>query len=306
MAAESPASVLVVDDVPANIGLLLDALGAAGFKVLVAESGESALAQLAHGLPDAILLDYRLPGIDGLEVCRRIRVLPGATDVPILFLTAVEDVDEKVRALDAGAVDYVTKPIQAAEVLARLRTHLRVAWLQRSLAERQRALEAELVMREEAEELLRHSLDRALLVVDASGRIRFATRLAQTLLSRHFPTAARDVLPDELRAEIPATLPAELSVRRFAAAGVDLGVLELESSARRGPQALLALGLTPREAEVLYWLAEGKTNPEIATILDSSRRTVEKHVEHILRKLGVENRATAARLAGDQWARPPG
>jgi DNA-binding response OmpR family regulator len=300
---ESTATILVVDDVPANIGLLLDALGAAGFKVLVAESGESALAQLVHGWPDAILLDYRLPGLDGLEVCQRIREMDGAADVPILFLTAVDDVEEKVRVLDAGAVDYVTKPIQPAEVLARLRTHLRIAALKRSLAERQRALEAELAMREEAEELLRDSLNRALIVADQTGKIRFATRLAQTLLTRHFPDTPRDRLPEALGRE--AAPSPGLRLRQFAAAGVDLRVLELHSPDHGGPGALLALGLTPREAEVLYWLAEGKTNSEIATILDSSRRTVEKHVEHILKKLGVENRATAARVAGERLTEGP-
>lgn len=296
MTAAAPATVLVVDDVPANIHLLLDALTSAGYRVLVAESGESALDQLGHGWPDAILLDYRLPGLDGVQVCRRIRELPGAADVPILFLTAVQDLDEKVKALDAGAVDYVTKPIQPAEVLARLRTHLRVAALGRSLADAVRALESEMAMRVEAEELLRDSLDRALVVAARDGKIVFATRLAQTLLARHFPESARDHVPAAL-GEVGEVLPAELAVRRLSAVAGDLAVLELISSVGAGPAALLPLGLTPREAEVLYWVAEGKTNGEIATILTSSRRTVEKHVEHILEKLGVENRATAARVA---------
>ncbi len=302
MSHEEQATVLVVDDVPANIHLLLDALTHAGYRVLVAESGESALDQLRHGWPDAILLDYRLPGLDGVEVCRRMRELPGAAEVPILFLTAVQELEEKVKALDAGAVDYVTKPIQPAEVLARLRTHLRVSSLQRSLAEAVRALESEMAMRVEAEELLRDSLDRALLVAAGDGRIVFATRLAQTLLARHFPEEPRDRLPTALTAAGPA-MPAALSVRRFGAAGGDLAVLELLSAEREGPAALLPLGLTPREAEVLYWLAEGKTNAEIATILASSRRTVEKHVEHILAKLAVENRATAARVAAEKLVR---
>jgi len=291
------ATVLVVDDVPANLALLLDALGGVGYRVMVAETGESALETLEHGWPDAILLDYRLPGIDGLEVCRRIRAMPGSDDVPILFLTAVHELDEKVKALDAGAVDYVTKPIQPEEVLARLRTHLRVAQLQRSLAKALRTVESEMAMRAEAEGLLRDSLDRALLVVAQDGRIVFATRLAVTLLAKHFPPGPHERLPASFDSAAP---PADLAVRRFGPSGSELSVIEMVATAQAGPSALLELGLTPREAEVLYWVAEGKTNAEVATILGSSRRTIEKHVEHLLEKLGVENRATAARVAAEK------
>ena len=293
---DTPATILVVDDVPANLGLLFDALTQAGHRVLVAESGEGALAQLAHETPDLILLDYMLPGMDGMEVCRRIKARPASAEVPVLFLTAVSELDEKVRALDAGAVDYVTKPIQTAEVLARVRTHLRIARLQRELAE-------ELEMRREAEEQLRDSLDRALVVAATDGRIHFATRLAQTLLVRHFADTGNGRLPASLCPLLTglataAPLPAGLEVRLLrSATTVEMGVLEMTARDASQPARLLALGLTPREAEVLFWLSEGKSNPEIATILGSARRTVEKHVERILEKLGVEHRSAAARVA---------
>lgn len=289
-------TILVIDDVPENLGLLLDSLGTAGYRVLVAESGESAMAQLEHEVPDLILLDQRLPGMDGLEVCRRIRARAEWGDVPILFLTAVSDLEEKVRALDAGAVDYVTKPIEPAEVLARVRTHLRIAALQRALQE-------EVDMRREAEEQLRDSLDRALIVAGWNGEIRFATRRAQTLL---YAAPA----PSPLRALPPGVLEflrggggpgtawsgAEMRLLR-AATPTEPGVLELSAPDQATPAALLPMGLTPREAEVLFWVSEGKTNGEIGIILSSARRTVEKHVEHILEKLGVENRAAAIREA---------
>lgn len=285
-----------MDDIPANLGLLFDALTQAGHRVLVAESGESALAQLKHELPDLVLLDYMLPGMDGMEVCKRIKAKPECADLPILFLTAVNELDEKVRALDAGAVDYVTKPIQTPEVLARVRTHLRLARLQRELAD-------ELEMRRDAEEQLRDSLDRALMVVSPEGRILFATRLAQTLLTRSFPEVLPGNLPNELRElsadrDSPAGEVAPgLSARPLTGGLGEPLVIELQANASLGPNALLALGLTPREAEVLFWLTEGKTNAEIGVILNSARRTVEKHVEHILEKLQVENRAAAIRAA---------
>lgn len=291
-----PATILVVDDIPANLGLLFDALTQAGHRVLVAESGESALAQLQHETPDLVLLDYMLPGMDGMEVCKRIKARPECTDLPILFLTAVTELDEKVRALDAGAVDYVTKPIQTPEVLARVRTHLRIARLQRELAD-------ELEMRREAEEQLRDSLDQALVVVNPEGRILFATRLAQTLLTRSFPQTLPGNLPAELRSLThdrsakPGQVAPGLSARPLTGGPGEPLVIELQAQASLGPNALLSLGLTPREAEVLFWLSEGKTNAEIGVILSSARRTVEKHVEHILEKLGVENRAAAIRAA---------
>jgi DNA-binding response OmpR family regulator/DNA-binding CsgD family transcriptional regulator len=292
---EGARTVLVVDDAPHDVRLVVETLSREGFRVLVAESGESALEQLRHVQPDAILLDYRLPGIDGIEVCRRIAATPELVDVPVLFCTSVHEVEEKVRALAAGAVDYVTKPLASPEVLARVRTHVRISTLKRALAERNAALEAEVAMRVEAEGLLRDSLDRALIVAAPDGRLHFATRGAAALLARRFPGEASDRLPSELQPG--GTPPAGLTVRRFAPpAESDLAVLELADTAA-GPAALLALGLTPREAEVLFWIAEGKTNAEIATILASARRTVEKHVEHLLGKLGVENRAAATRVA---------
>lgn len=301
----SPSTILIVDDVPANLGLLFDALTGAGYRVLVAETGEGALAQLEHEIPDLILLDYRLPGIDGLEVCRRIRNRPDCGDLPILFLTAVTELEEKVRVLDAGAVDYVTKPIQTAEVLARVRTHLRLAGLQRELAE-------ELEMRREAEEQLRDSLDRALVVASPEGRILFATRLAQALLARSYPAQPPGELPADLRELLQpgearsGRLAPGLTARALAGRGGEPAVIELQAQSVSSPRLLLDLGLTPREAEVLFWVSEGKTNAEIGVILNSSRRTVEKHLERILVKLKVENRAAAIRMALEAMRRSAG
>lgn len=300
-------SILVVDDVPANLGLLLETFCTSGFRVLVAESGESALEQLKHATPDVILLDYRLPGMDGLQTCKAIRAQPALQDLPILFLTAVDDLDAKVGVFEAGAVDYVTKPIQPREVLARVRTHLRIALLQRDLAE-------EIAMRREAEEQLQDSLDRALLVAAVDGRIQFASRLARTLLAKHFHEPTTGCLPLPVRTALAALknggagtekhttveVAPGLALRLLGISGAgEPSVLELMDQEPAQPGLLVPLGLTPREAEVLFWLSEGKTNAEIGLILNSSRRTVEKHVEHILEKLGLENRGAATRMAID-------
>ena len=112
-------SILVVDDTPANIGILLDTLSKAGYRVRVASDGESALEQLQYSPPDLVLLDVMMPGMDGFETCRRLPQLPKLEQLPVVFMTALSDIQDKVRAFAAGADDYITKPFQHEEVLAR-------------------------------------------------------------------------------------------------------------------------------------------------------------------------------------------
>jgi len=140
-------SILVVDDTAANIGFLLDTLSKAGYRVRVAPDGESALEQLQYSPPDLVLLDVMMPGIDGFETCRRLRQLPKLEKIPVIFMTALSDAQDKVRAFAAGADDYVTKPFQYEEVLARVRLHLTRRELECKLAYLNRDLEARVVAR---------------------------------------------------------------------------------------------------------------------------------------------------------------
>lgn len=279
--------VLVVDDTPANLSMLIDALTEAHYELLVAESGRSALAILEHTTPDIILLDVLMPGFDGYETCRQIKSRPEWKTLPVIFMTALDESDQKVRAFAAGAVDYITKPAYPPEVLARVAAHLEIRSLQQSL-------EDELAMRVEAEDLLRQSLDLGIVLTDATGRIVFSTRLAESLLHKYYPAFDRVRLPSGFDVPVDG-----LTVRSFAETGrTDLVMYMLqEEDSPPGPGALMRLGLTPREAEVLYWIAQGKSNPDIATILAASVRTVHKHVENVFRKLGLETRNAAALTA---------
>ena len=119
-----PETILIVDDTPANLGVLVETLGAAGYRLMVAEDGEEALAQTFQTRPDLILLDVMMPGIDGFETCRRLKARETTRDVPVLFMTALNETADKVKAFAAGGVDYITKPIEHEEALARVRTHL--------------------------------------------------------------------------------------------------------------------------------------------------------------------------------------
>jgi signal transduction histidine kinase len=144
-------SILIVDDTPNNIRLLFDVLNRAGFVVSVVKSGETAIQKLPQIQPDLILLDVMMPGIDGFETCRRIKANPELSDIPIIFMTALSETDRIVTGLQLGAVDYITKPIQVEEVLARVNTHLGLRNIQQQLRQ-------EICDRQQAEINLQHTL----------------------------------------------------------------------------------------------------------------------------------------------------
>lgn len=149
---------LIVDDTPTNVHVLVECLSAAGLSTLVAEDGESALEQLQFALPDIILLDVMMPGIDGVETCRRIKSIPTARDIPVIFMTAVADLTNKIRGFEAGAVDYITKPYHHEEVLSRIQTQL-------TLRRQRLELEAMLEQRNRFMRIAAHDIRNPLAVV---------------------------------------------------------------------------------------------------------------------------------------------
>ena len=148
------AALLIVDDTPTNLEILVDFFADAGFEVYVATSGEHALTQVNEVPPDLILLDVMMPGIDGFETCRRLKASAETKDIPVIFMTALSDTSDKVKGLTVGAVDYVTKPLQQEEVLARVNTHLTIRKLQRHLEESNESLQQEIVERKRTEKAL--------------------------------------------------------------------------------------------------------------------------------------------------------
>jgi diguanylate cyclase (GGDEF)-like protein/PAS domain S-box-containing protein len=128
-----PHTILIIDDTPANLGVAVDFLEGKGFTVLVAQDGEEGLQRAQLMLPDLILLDVMMPGIDGFETCRRLKKIDSTRDIPVIFMTALADTNDKVKAFAAGAVDYVSKPFQVEELLARINTHLTLRSVQKLL-----------------------------------------------------------------------------------------------------------------------------------------------------------------------------
>lgn len=148
-------TILIVDDTPANVGVLVDYLEDNAFRVIVAQDGLEGIKRAEFAQPDLILLDVMMPGMDGFETCKRLKANPQIKDIPVIFMTALTDSNEKVTGFEAGAVDYVTKPFQIEEVLARVNTHLSLRAMQRQLEQQNVQLQQEIAVRLQAEAELR-------------------------------------------------------------------------------------------------------------------------------------------------------
>ncbi len=148
------AEIMVVDDNPANLKLLTDILSAEGYKVRPVNGGALALLSVAAKAPDLVLLDIKMPDMDGYEVCRRLKREDGSAEIPVIFITALDDVEEKIKGFNLGAVDYINKPFQPKEVVARVKNYLKIKTMQLQLEKINSALEAEIVERKSIEESL--------------------------------------------------------------------------------------------------------------------------------------------------------
>ena len=147
-------TLLIVDDNPTNLGVIFNVLDEAGLEVLVAQDGESALQKIEYVTPDLILLDIMMPGIDGFETCSRLKSNPSTSEIPIIFMTALGNTDKKVKGLSLGAVDYITKPFQKEEVLARIKVHLDLRNLTKALASKNQLLQEKIEQKTTLEKTL--------------------------------------------------------------------------------------------------------------------------------------------------------
>src|SRR5271170_4094249 len=143
MSIPAPPTILIADDNPTNLNVLFEYLSAQGYRVLVAEDGAGAIEQAQYGLPDLILLDVMMPGIDGFETCEKLKKSRETRDIPVIFMTAISETASVLKGFSVGAVDYITKPLQREEVLVRVRNHISTRLLQRKL-------EAEIMVRRKA------------------------------------------------------------------------------------------------------------------------------------------------------------
>ena len=284
--------VLIVDDDPDAISMLNAALSEAQMTALVALSGEQALTIARRIRPDLILMDAMMPGMDGFEACQKIKADAVIAHIPVVFMTGLSASEDMVKGFDSGGIDYVTKPIDLKALIARIRAHLVNS---RIAAGAKQALD---------------TMGQYSLAVDAEGNILWSTPNTHSLLAGFgadqqwiSSTLSTYIAPwleqggkQPLRIE---DLSQPLLIKTMDNQQADEWLLLIELANKPKEEDLLRekFDLTPRESEVLTWISRGKTNQEIAMILDFSPRTVNKHLEQIFRKLGVENRTTAAAVS---------
>src|SRR5450830_556832 len=284
--------VLIVDDVLDNLAVLHDSLAESGFAVLVANSGKAALHTAKETQPDIILLDAIMPEMDGFEVCRRLKAEIETQHIPVIFMTGLTESEHVVAGFAAGGCDYVTKPIRPTEVLARVAAHLQTS---RQMHQTRGALDA--------------FGQAAIAILPATGKMVWQTPLAQQWIEQYSALMELQAWVSNLYQAFgnqtklnPLTMIKSSGRLIFTPVEMQSDdqwiILVREESDAAQVEALIAtFGLTRREAEVLYWAIKGKTNRDIGDILGTSPRTVNKHLEHVFIKLGVETRTAASALA---------
>ena len=290
--------ILVVDDNPESLRFLVDTLESDGMTVLIARSGEATLELLTEAKPDLILMDAIMPGISGLDATRAIKRDPATAHIPVIFMTGLNEPEHVVAALGTGGVDYVRKPIIIDELLARIRVHL---------ANARTSYRSRLALGQAG---------RSLAALGADGIVIWCTPQVETLCAAIDPEWTPDsgTLPQALigpARQLLADPSQTLAASRIDVRGMEIELALMESD--RPGETLIRItevreegkiaslqkhnGLTRREAEVLLWVSYGKTNRTISEILGISPRTVNKHLEQVFRKLGVETRAAATAIA---------
>lgn len=281
---------LIVDDSPDSLGMISTALEENGISAVVARSGRAALDLAQRVLPDVVLMDAVMPELDGFETCRLLKSDERLAYAPVIFMTGLSDPQDIVKGLMSGGVDYLTKPVVVDELVARITTHILNA---KAIQSARQALDAS---------------GRSVIAVDTEGAVLWGSPRAMKMIE---PISEGPLITSCNSADFRAWLASNLRqptspFRDFVIGNVELSyigtapsneiLLKVSISDQTSPYDLLAtsFALTPREAEVLYWLSMGKTNRDIAQILSLSSRTINKHLEQVFQKMGVDNRTSAA------------
>lgn len=299
LSKQTSPSVLIVDDVLDNLAYLHDALDESGYMVLVANSGQTALQRASDAQPNVILLDAVMPEMDGFETCRQLKANSLTRHIPVIFMTGLTEAEHVAAGFEAGGVDYVTKPIRPKEVLARIASHLQTVKL---MNQARSALDA--------------FGQAAIAVTPQDGKIVWQSPLARQWMQRYFyeselhsvegtPEPILNWLLNLRQTKAVSSTAQPLNIikgsSRLTLSLADdnsdeqwIVLLSEESDEAQIHALINTFGLTKRESEVLYWAIKGKTNRDIGDILGTSPRTVNKHLEHVFTKLGVETRTAAA------------
>jgi len=288
---KSKGIVLIADDSPDSLEMLNEALINEGYTIFVALDGQQAISIAERMSPDIIIMDAIMPNLDGFEACKQLKTNRELRDVPVIFMTGLSNSEDVIKGLEAGGVDYVSKPVNLDVLIARIQVHLRNSRLTRSA-------------RNALDEIGQQSF-----ACDSNGIITWSTDSSREVLSKIEQDA--NWLGNTLNTQISTWLSHKpdknsslnikglersIQLRYVGKLSADEHLLRFVNDDEEAIRSALRehFQLTDREAEVLFWIAKGKTNREIAQILAMSPRTVNKHLEQIYRKLEVDNRTSAA------------
>jgi DNA-binding response OmpR family regulator/DNA-binding CsgD family transcriptional regulator len=335
---DTPAGViLAIDDHVSNLRIIFDYLNIHGYKTIIATSGEDGIRTARLARPDLILLDVMMSGVDGYETCRQLKADEATQDIPVIFMTVLDEVEHKVRAFEAGGVDYITKPLRAEEMLARVKTHLTLRHLQNRLESHNEQLEALVAarttdLRAEVEQRKKSEQDKDKLLVVA-GQQSEQLQLMTTLLLESYQQKRQrlsQTLDEQIKAqlgvvdrnlEMICSILADINPPLPGQAGLAAGyardslsmVKAIITEVNRVTSDLLGalpeeseaeVSLTSREWQVLQMLADGKSVTSIAAMLKISPPTVYGHRRSLMAKLGVDNLADMLRAAIEQGLLP--
>ena len=280
---------LVVDDNPESLGMVSTALELEGMTVLVARDGLSAIQLTERVQPDVILMDAVMPNLDGFETCRRLKSGLNPTTAPIIFMTGLTEQEHVVKGLQSGGVDYITKPVVIEEMIARLTTHVLNSKLLQSARDAIDTIERS---------VLAYTINSKLVWTSERARQQIATQDLD-VLSSAVSTWVQSCVGAPVSSVEPYHLKDAYALQfiGLSAAREVLVRIVKQRAACNEDVLKSAFNLTQREAEVLFWLTLGKTNRDISSILSLSARTVNKHLEQVFQKMGVDNRTSAAVLA---------
>jgi len=276
--------ILAVDDNPDSLKILNETLGAQGYTILIASSGKQALNILTKASPNLVLLDAMMPQMNGFETC--INIKNTHPDLPVIFMTGLSETEHIVKGLSVGGVDYLVKPLNHQELLARVKVHINNARLTSST------------------KLALDSTGQHMAALNDHGQVIWTTEQAQVFIDTFSTKDKNQLLDWLLSAKADDNLEIQqdhstliMSYTESTHEGSHLIKFKSHDLKLETQTLKLKLKITRREADVLIWLAKGKTDWEIAQILSISERTVNKHLEQIYRKLGVNNRTSASALA---------
>lgn len=283
-------TILIVDDAPENVTILQQILTANGFQVQITTSGEEALEEVKGRLPDLILLDIVMPGLDGYEVCKQLKAERRTKSIPVIFISALNAVEDKMKAFSEGGVDYIAKPFNVPEVLARVSAHLKIHSLQRSLKEKNSELAG--VVKKIEQQVAERTLQ-----LDQKNE-----RLEETNVALKVLLEKREEDKEELEEKILFNIEKLISpyIDKLRSRCIDnaqealldiiqTNLSEITSSFANNSKDFFSY-LTPSQIQIADLIKQGKTTKEIASLLNLSASTVACQRQEIRKRLSLTNK----------------